>query len=69
MKQIYWNDKDVSIGAVLFPDRKNPSIIIRRGLICEEYGFFKNEVAADLFMGELAKLIGAKTEEKQGGKQ
>lgn len=65
MKQIYWNDKDVSIGAVLFPDRKKPSIIIQKGVICEEYGFFKNEAVADLFIEELAKLIGAKTEEEQ----
>lgn len=69
MKQIYWNDKDVSIGAVLFPDRKKPSIIIRKGVICEKYGFFKNEAVADLFIEELAKLIGAKMEEKQGGEE
>lgn len=37
--------------------------------MCEEYGFFKNEVVADLFVEELGKLIGAKTEEEQGGKQ
>lgn len=66
MKQIIWGNKDISIGAELFPDRKKPSIIIRKGVICEEYGFFKNEAVADLFMEELAKLIGAKTEEEQG---
>ena len=65
MKQIYWNDKDVSIGAELFPDRRKPSIIIRKGVSCEEYGFFKNEVLADLFVEELGKLIGAKTKEEQ----
>lgn len=65
MKQIYWNDKDVSIGAALFPDRKKPSIIIRKGAFYEEYGFFKNEAVANLFVEELGKLIGAKTEEEQ----
>ena len=67
MKQIYWNDKDISIGAQKFPDRRKPSIIIRKGAMCNEYGFFKNEVVADLFVEELGKLIGVKTEEEQGG--
>lgn len=61
MKQITWENKDISIGAALFPDREKPSIIIRKGAICEEYGFFKNEAVANLFVEELGKLIGAKT--------
>lgn len=65
MKQIIWENKDISIGAALFPDRKKPSLIIRKGVICEEYGFFKNEALANLFVEELGKLIGAKTEEEQ----
>lgn len=69
MKQITWENKDISIGAALFPDRKKPSIIIRKGVIYEEYGFFKNEALANLFVEELGKLVGAKTEEEQGDKQ
>lgn len=63
MKQITWENKDISIGAALFPDRKKPSIIIRKGVICEEYGFFKNEAVANLFVEELGKLIGANRED------
>ena len=69
MKQIYWNNKDVSVGAARFPDRRKPSIIIRKGAIWNEYGFFKNEVVADLFVEELGKLIWAKTVEEKGGEE
>lgn len=69
MKQITWENKDISIGAALFPGRKKPSIFIRKGVVCVGYGFFKNEASATLFMEELGKLIGAKTEEEQGDEE
>lgn len=58
--QIKWTNKDISVGAILFPDRKKPSLIIQKNNVCEEYGFFKNEKLAKNFLEQLAELVGAK---------
>ena len=45
-----------------FPDKKRPAICITKGNFCTVYGYFKNEIEADLFIEELGILIGAKQE-------
>ena len=49
----------LKIGAFLFPDRKRPCLCVQRGNEVVVYGTFQSAEAADLFMTELAKLIGA----------
>lgn len=49
----------VQIGAYLFPDRKRPCLGVKHGNEVTIYGTFSSAEAADLFMGELSKFIGA----------
>ncbi len=62
MKAVKWIDKDITISAEKFPDKKRPAICITKGNFCTVYGYFKNEIEADLFIEELGILIGAKQE-------
>jgi hypothetical protein len=58
-KLIVFN-KCTAVGAMTFPDRKRPALVIQRGNQGTVYGYFKSEASADLFMDALAELIGAK---------
>lgn len=49
----------LKIGAFLLPDRKRPCLGVQRGNEVVVYGTFQSVEAADLFMTELAKLVGA----------
>lgn len=63
MKKITWVDKDIAISAEKFPDRKRPAICITKGNFMTVYGYFSNDIEADLFIKELAKLVGAQQKE------
>ena len=65
MKAIRWVDKDITVSAEKFPDRKRPAICITKGNFITVYGYFSNDIDADLFIKELAKLVGAQQEELQ----
>lgn len=62
MKSIKWINKDITISAEKFPDRKRPAICITKGNFVTIYGCFQNEERAEEFMNELAKLVGAEKE-------
>ena len=47
------------IGAYLFPDRKKPCLGVQQDNEIMVYGTFTSIEAADRFMVELAKLVGA----------
>ena len=49
----------LKIGAYLFPDRKKPCLGVQQGNEITVYGTFTSIEAADRFMVELAKLVGA----------
>ena len=55
---ITWKDKDVSIGAMKFPDKKRPALCITEGSTAQVYGYFNNDECAMLFMQKLAELLG-----------
>ena len=61
---ITWKDKDVSIGAMKFPDRKRPALCIVEGSTARVYGYFNNNECATLFMQKLAELLGVKKIDK-----
>lgn len=55
---ITWKNKDVSIGAMKFPDRKRPALCITEGSTAQVYGYFNNDECAMLFMQKLGELLG-----------
>lgn len=57
---ITWTNKDVSVGAMKFPDRKRPALCITEGSTAQVYGYFNNEECAMLFMQKLAELLEVK---------
>lgn len=61
MPKVLTNGK-TSIGAYTFPDRKKPCICVEKGNEISVYGSFHNAKEAELFMNELADLVGAKKE-------
>lgn len=65
---ITWIDKDISIGAMKFPDRKKPALCIKEGSRTQVYGYFNNDECATLFMENLMWLLGV-TKLNKGGEQ
>lgn len=65
---ITWKDKDVSVGATKFPDRKRPALFIMEGNTAQVYGYFNNDECAILFMQKLAELLGVAKLNKGGEK-
>lgn len=59
MPKVITRDDDFKIGAYMFPDRKRPCLCAQHGNEVTIYGTFHSIKAADLFMSELAKLVGA----------
>lgn len=55
---ITWKDKDISIGAMHFPDRKKPALCIMEGNTVYVYGYFNSDDCAILFMQTLEELLG-----------
>lgn len=55
---IAWKNKDVSIGAIKFSDRKKPALCIVEGNTAQVYGYFNNDECAMLFMQTLEELLG-----------
>lgn len=62
MSKVITRDDDFKIGAYMFPDRKRPCLCVQRGNEVTICGTFHSIKAADLFMSELAKLVGATAE-------
>ena len=52
-------NKNIRIGAYLFPDRKKPSLCIEQGSEIVVYGHFNSIEQAGEFMDKLAELCGA----------
>lgn len=63
---ITWRDKDISIGAMKFPDRKKPALCIIEGTTATVYGYFCDDYSAETFMQKLAKLFGVAKLDKYG---
>jgi hypothetical protein len=55
---------NMRIGAMQFPDRKLPSIVVERGNEGCVYGHFHSIEGADEFMEILAGMVGAQIENK-----
>lgn len=60
MFTIKWLDKDIEISANVLPGKKRPSICIIKDNVITPCGYFTDERYADIFMNQLAELIGAK---------
>lgn len=58
-------DGFVKIGAYKIPERKKPCLCVEKGNQLTVYGTFSNVAAAENFMNELGRFIGAK-EMKEG---
>lgn len=65
MSAIIWTEKDTSISVEHFPDRKRPALCVTKGAFVTVYGYFKDDVSAELFMSELSNLVGA-TKAREG---
>ena len=63
LHEIVLSKGDVRIGAIEYPDRKRPAIIVQKGNSAGVYGYFRDFTSARLFMYELAQLVGAVKEE------
>ena len=61
---ITWKDKDISMGAMKFPDKKKPALCIVDGGTAQVYGYFNNDECATLFMQKLGELLGVKKIDK-----
>ena len=61
---ITWKNKNISIGAMKFPDRKKPALCITEGSTAQVYGYFNNDECATLFMQKLGELLGVKKIDK-----
>ena len=65
MTELYWADKDLSIGPQKFPDRKKPCLVVRHGNVMISYGSFLSDKAAEDFMNELATALGVTEHEQE----
>lgn len=63
---ITWTNKDVSMGAMKFPDRKRPALCIVEGNTVQVYGYFNSDDCAILFMQTLEELLGVAMPDKYG---
>lgn len=63
---LVWRDKDVSIEAMKFPDRKKPALCIVEGNTVYVYGYFNSDDCAILFMRTLEELLGVAIPDKYG---
>lgn len=63
---ITWTNKDISIGAMKFPDRKKPALCIIEGTTATVYGYFRDDYSAETFMQKLAELFGVAMLDKYG---
>lgn len=59
MPRVLTKGDDFQIGAYMFPDRKRPCLCVQHGNEIKICGTFQNVEAADLFMNELANMVGA----------
>lgn len=66
MPKVITRDDDFKIGAYMFPDRKRPCLCAQHGNEVTIYGTFNSIEAANLFMGELAKLVSAVESDNHG---
>ena len=63
MPRVITYDGETCIGAYKFTDRKKPCLCVRKGGEIVVYGTFNNDDAAEEFMEELGKFLGAVTED------
>lgn len=63
---ITWTNKDISIGAMKFPDRKKPALCVMEGNTVQVYGYFNSDECAILFMRTLEELLGISMPNKDG---
>ena len=69
MSAITWTNKDTTISAEHFPDRKRPALCVTKGNTMTVYGYFNDDVSAKMFMVELGELVGASEETNEGGER
>ena len=69
MSAITWINKDTTISAEHFPDRKRPALSVTKGNTMTVYGYFNDEASAKMFMAELSNLVWASEETNEGGNQ
>lgn len=69
MSAITWINKDTTISAEHFPDRKRPALCVTKGNTMTVYGYFNDEASAKMFMAELSNLVWASEETNEGGNQ
>lgn len=50
--------KELFVGAIQYPDRKYPSLVVQRGSQALVVGHFNSEVSVDLFTDALAEILG-----------
>lgn len=48
---------DVTIGSMQFSNKHKPCLVIKKGHVCNIYGYFKNDDNANAFMLELVNFI------------
>ena len=65
MADLMLTNGKLSIGAMLFPDRKNPSLVVVEGNKVRVYGHFRSSDSAKDFMRILGHMVGAEFEETQ----
>lgn len=63
---ITWTNKDISIGAMHFPDRKKPALCIVENNTAQVFGYFNDDECATLFMRTLEELLGIAMSDKDG---
>lgn len=66
MPKVITRDDDFKIGAYMFTDRKRPCLCAQHGNEVTIYGTFNSIEAANLFIGELAKLVSAVESDNHG---
>ena len=69
MSAITWINKDTTISAEHFPDRKRPALCVTKGNTMTEYGYFNDDASAKMFMAELSNLVWAGEGTNEGGNQ
>ena len=69
MSAITWINKDTTISAEHFPDRKRPALCVTKGNTMSVYGYFNDDASAKMFMAELGNLVGASEGTNEGGNQ
>lgn len=57
------NDKrDLFVGAIQYPDRKCPSLVVQRGSQAIVLGHFHDDMSVDLFADAIAEILELKVE-------